>query len=83
MKKRVFAILLTITFVSNFAIACEWKPYFGLLHSHTSYSDGMGTPDDAYKYAKKTGLDFFALTDHNHDKAGGSDGIYLSAYRAT
>jgi hypothetical protein len=61
MNKRIFTILLTITFISSFAIAGEWKPYFGLLHSHTSYSDGMGTPDEAYKYAKEAELDFFAL----------------------
>jgi predicted metal-dependent phosphoesterase TrpH len=81
MKKRAFTILLTIISISNFAIATEWKPYFGLLHSHTSYSDGMSTPDEVYKYAKEAGLDFFAVTDHNHDKAGGSDGTYLTQAR--
>src|SRR5690349_2255667 len=28
--------------------------FFGNLHSHTSYSDGSGTPDQAYKYARDT-----------------------------
>ena len=85
MRKRILTILLTITFVSNLAIGVELKPYFGLLHSHTSYSDGMSTPSKAFKYAKKSGLDFFAVTDHNHDKAKGSDGTYLtqSRYKAT
>jgi hypothetical protein len=40
--------------------------YFGDLHSHTSYSDGVGTPKEAYEYARdKSKLDFFAVTDHS------------------
>ena len=45
--------------------------YFGLLHSHTSFSDGQGTPDDAYAMARAAGLDFFAVTEHNHPSAPG------------
>ena len=64
------------------AYANDLNAYFGLLHGHTSYSDGLGTPDDAYESAKEAGLDFFAVTEHTHDKAGGSghrnDGIYLT-----
>lgn len=44
---------------------------FGNLHSHTSYSDGSGTPDQAFKMACDAGLDFFAITEHNHDKGDG------------
>jgi hypothetical protein len=44
--------------------------YFGNLHSHTKYSDGSGTPDEAYKYARDVGdLDFLAITEHNHKDA--------------
>jgi hypothetical protein len=48
-------------------------PYFGNLHSHTGYSDGVQTPADAYNYARnlaQTPLDFFAVTEHNHSGAG-------------
>lgn len=38
--------------------------YFGDLHSHSSYSDGQGTPADAFATARANGADFFALTDH-------------------
>ena len=38
--------------------------YFGDLHSHTAYSDGMGTPDEAYETARGAGADFLAITDH-------------------
>ncbi len=39
--------------------------YFGQLHAHTSYSDGLGTPAEAYAHARSQGLDFFAVTDHS------------------
>ncbi|WP_300382528.1 5'-nucleotidase C-terminal domain-containing protein, partial [Clostridium sp.] len=41
--------------------------YFGQLHSHTNLSDGTGTVDEAYDYAKnKSGVDFLAVTDHSN-----------------
>ena len=40
--------------------------YFGDLHTHTSYSDGTGTPWDAFAAAKAAGADFMATTDHVH-----------------
>lgn len=50
-----------------------YTPYFGNLHSHTSYSDGVQTPTAAYDFARNTAptpLDFLAVTDHNHVSAG-------------
>lgn len=38
--------------------------YFGDLHSHTGYSDGYGTPEQAYAAAIAGGADFLATTDH-------------------
>lgn len=38
--------------------------YDGDLHSHTDYSDGEGTPEEAYAMARANGMDFFATTDH-------------------
>lgn len=50
----------------------ELKVYFGNLHAHTTYSDGSGTPDEAYQYAKNQGaLDFLGITDHNHTRGDG------------
>ena len=44
--------------------------YFGNLHSHTSYSDGSGTPEEAYAHARDVAhLDFLAITEHNHSQA--------------
>lgn len=57
--------------------------FFGSLHSHTSYSDGTGTPADAFTRARDVGkMDFIALTEHNHKDADGSgerkDGILIA-----
>lgn len=39
----------------------------GLLHAHTLYSDGSGTPEEAFARADSiAGLDFLAVTPHNH-----------------
>ena len=59
--------------------------FFGNLHSHTSYSDGSGTPDEAYKHARdaqNAKLDFMALTEHNHAEALGPDGIGIATQPA-
>jgi hypothetical protein len=50
-----------------------YSTYYGNLHSHTSYSDGVQTPADAYNFARNTAptpLDFLAVTEHNHTSAG-------------
>lgn len=48
-------------------VAEAQQVFFGNLHSHTSYSDGSGTPEDAYRHARDVaGLDFLAVTEHNH-----------------
>lgn len=39
---------------------------FGQLHSHTNISDGSGTLDEAYDWAKAHGADYIAVTDHSN-----------------
>lgn len=41
--------------------------YYGQLHSHSTYSDGEGTCEEAYQYASTAPkkMDFFAVTDHS------------------
>lgn len=41
-----------------------FKLLYGVLHSHTAFSTGKGTPKDAYVHVKKLKLDFLAVTDH-------------------
>jgi hypothetical protein len=41
--------------------------YWGDLHGHSGLSDGTGTPEDYYRYARDiAALDVAALTDHDH-----------------
>ncbi len=66
LKRASFTILLAffvLTYLVTFGLAEELKIFYGNLHSHTSFSDGRGTPEEAYDYAKKYG-DFLAVTDH-------------------
>ena len=42
--------------------------FFGNIHAHTSYSDGQGTPEEAFEHARNSGaVDIQAITDHDHD----------------
>lgn len=61
------------------AWAALWRPYavsgepphdgfvraVGVVHVHTTLSDGGGTPGEVIEAARVAGLDFVALTDHN------------------
>lgn len=41
--------------------------YFGNLHAHTGYSDGLKLPEDAFRQARDmAGMDFMAVTDHDY-----------------
>ncbi|GIW40232.1 MAG: hypothetical protein KatS3mg076_0809 [Candidatus Binatia bacterium] len=43
------------------------KIYWGDLHGHSNLSDGTGTPEEYYRYARDVAaLDVAALTDHDH-----------------
>jgi hypothetical protein len=45
----------------------NYNHYYGLLHAHTSNSDGNGSFEDAYYSAKfNSKLDFFAITEHSN-----------------
>jgi len=64
--RTVFAIFfLTASVHAQHPSIGGYHVYYGHLHNHTSYSDGIGTPAQAYIYAKETAkLDFFGLADH-------------------
>src|SRR5688572_30052779 len=67
------------------AMSVSGRPriFYGSLHSHTKYSDGSGTPADAFARARDLGkMDFIAVTEHNHKAADGKgdlkDGILIA-----
>lgn len=66
--KIVQRFILCLALLLSFGIAFSqsgYNVYYGHLHNHSNVSDGTGTPDNAYDYAKNTaGLDFFGLSDH-------------------
>jgi hypothetical protein len=39
---------------------------FGNIHGHTSYSDGCGTPCEAYEFVKSKNIKIYGITDHSH-----------------
>lgn len=52
----------------------KYNIYFGQLHSHTSYSDGAGTCEEAFQYAANVeNLDFLAVTDHSNSFDNAAD----------
>ena len=53
----------------------DWNFYFGQLHAHTDISDGTGTVEEAFAYAREVdNLDFFAVTDHSNSFDNGEKG---------
>jgi hypothetical protein len=47
--------------------ANPWQLYWGDLHGHTAFSDGAGTVDHYFTYARDTSrLDFAVVTDHDY-----------------
>jgi hypothetical protein len=52
------------------AFLTSFEVFFGNLHSHTTLSDGSGSPAAAFAHARSTAkLDFLAVTEHNHTEA--------------
>ncbi len=55
----------------------SYSLYFGQLHSHTNISDGAGSIEEAYYYAKNTAdhIDFLAVTDHSNSFDNTGSGV--------
>jgi hypothetical protein len=75
MRVRSLALAIGLIAALNYPVSPiaqgEVSIFFGNLHSHTALSDGSGTPAEAYTHARDVaGLDFMAITEHNHAQAG-------------
>src|SRR5438094_1862355 len=71
--QRLYGLILLSLVLSTSIFAQTLRVFFGNLHSHTAYSDGTGTPAEAYEYARTTGkLDFLCISEHNHKSAEGT-----------
>ncbi len=51
----------------------EMKDLKGIIHNHSTYSDGVNTLEDMAKYCKKAGYEYLAICDHSQSAfyAGG------------
>jgi hypothetical protein len=71
MKNKIFLLLTIATSLVYGAPPAigGYNVYYGHLHNHSNVggaNHAVGTPDDAYNYAKNTAhLDFFSLADHD------------------
>ena len=64
LRHTKWLVLFVFVFLT---LSAQDNVYFGNLHSHTSYSDGSGTPAQAYEHARNIAhVDFLAITEHNH-----------------
>ncbi len=62
---RIICKVLFLLTLCSVLGAGELHTYYGMLHSHSNFSDGHGTPAEAYEYARDVAqLDFFSLADH-------------------
>jgi hypothetical protein len=64
MVKNNIKLVLIIGIVLLSKNVASYNLYVGNMHSHTSYSDGVGTPAEAFEYARdNANIDFLAVTD--------------------
>lgn len=69
MKRISVFLLIAVSAAAYGRPDTTYHTYYGLLHAHTMICDGSGTPEEAYAMAKAAGLNFFAVTPHNHIEA--------------
>ena len=62
--------------VSGDAPADGYTRVRGVVHVHTTLSDGGGTPQEVAAAAKRAGLDFVVITDHNNLDAKSFEGYH-------
>jgi Predicted metal-dependent phosphoesterases (PHP family) len=78
--RKVFLLVLLLVTVFVFA----YNFYFANLHAHTSYSDGVGTPLEAFQHARRY-VHVQAITDHAYyfeQKLNGLDKLLLTKEQA-
>lgn len=65
MKKYFWLVLLTVSTITSHAdSSLQYKWYPGIVHLHTTYSDGIRSMRDNVTKAKNLGLKFIVITDH-------------------
>jgi hypothetical protein len=89
MRRRVLGALAFLLAVAVLRVVL-WRPFSvagalpddgfvrvgGVVHVHTTLSDGGGTPEEVIAEARRAGLSFVVLTDHNNLDAKGLEGYH-------
>ena len=66
--KRVF--FLVAAFLATGPVSAQYNIYWGDVHGHTAHSDGKGSVDDYFTYARDTShTDFVIISDHDFGNA--------------
>ncbi len=71
-RQRLFALLLGIlgAFLVTHPAQAQYHIYWGDMHGHTNISDGKGSLDDYFRYARDVAkLDFVVVSDHDFGNA--------------
>jgi hypothetical protein len=64
------AVLLVLFFTVGCSTSGQYRTYWGDVHGHTSISDGTGSLDDYFRYARDVSkLDFVIVSDHDFGNA--------------
>jgi len=58
-------VILSSAVIAQHPSIGGYHVYYGHLHNHTGFSDGMGTPEQHYDDARRSGLDFLGIADHD------------------
>jgi len=65
-KRTFLFVVLVLVGVGHRRVFAQYHVYWGDVHGHTSLSDGKGTLDDYFIYARDVAkLDFVIVTDHD------------------
>lgn len=59
--------------ISHRAAAAMYRDFTGVLHVHSTYSDGIGTIHDISLAAREAGVDYVLMCDHSNLDALGND----------
>ncbi|MFH1717806.1 MAG: CehA/McbA family metallohydrolase [Planctomycetota bacterium] len=67
---RYLPIVLCMLAIGDYSVLAQYHVFWGDVHGHTSISDGKGSLDDFFTYARDTAkLDFVIVTDHDFGNA--------------
>ena len=88
--RRIVAGAIALALVAGAVRVARWRPLpvvgeapsdgftrvRGVVHVHTTLSDGGGTPEEVAAAAKRSGLGFVVVTDHNNLEAKPFEGYH-------